>query len=187
MSSLWEDLVNSDWRDHRGSGRREDRLGNDQWLERFLARTPWGTKRLPGGSERSKLRQLRQLLQRMVTAIIEQSDPHPADFDALNRMMAHAPVVRRLERNESKTELTLIPLGHSMEAVLGEVATGFATLLADGDPRRIRICANPDCGWVMVDESRNRTRRWCDKTECGNLIKVRRHRQRKKAQSSEKG
>jgi predicted RNA-binding Zn ribbon-like protein len=53
--------------------------------------------------------------------------------------------------------------------------------MSTGDPTRIKICANSDCGWVIYDQSRNRTRRWCDKTECGNVIKVRRHRQRKRA------
>ncbi|MCL6580471.1 MAG: CGNR zinc finger domain-containing protein [Firmicutes bacterium] len=39
-----------------------------------------------------------------------------------------------------------------------------------------KVCANADCGWLFYDDSRNRSRRWCDGRYCGNLIKVRRFR-----------
>lgn len=35
---LWLDLLNSDWNDYRGSGKREDRLDNPLWLEKYLSR-----------------------------------------------------------------------------------------------------------------------------------------------------
>ena len=72
----------------------------------------------------------------------------------------------------------MVPHASGVTRALGEVAASFAELLATGDPTRIKVCANRDCGWVMYDESRNRTRRWCESTGCGNLIKVRRYRER---------
>jgi len=38
---------------------------------------------------------------------------------------------------------------------------------------RIRIC--PNCHWLYLDASRNRSRRWCDMKVCGNRHKARRH------------
>lgn len=38
---------------------------------------------------------------------------------------------------------------------------------------RIKIC--PNCHWLYFDESRNRSRRWCDMKVCGNRAKARRH------------
>ncbi len=38
---------------------------------------------------------------------------------------------------------------------------------------RIKIC--PNCHWLYFDESRNRSRRWCDMRVCGNRAKARRH------------
>jgi len=35
--------------------------------------------------------------------------------------------------------------------------------------------------WAFYDESKNRSRRWCSAAECGNLIKVRRFRERQRA------
>jgi len=103
------------------------------------------------------------------------------DLVRLNRYLAAAPVVRRLDAERDSAAVLLAPAVTGIDAVLGEVAASFADTMATGDPTRIKICANSDCGWVIYDQSRNRTRRWCDKTECGNVIKVRRHRQRKRA------
>ncbi|MEK1887473.1 MAG: CGNR zinc finger domain-containing protein [Phyllobacterium sp.] len=38
---------------------------------------------------------------------------------------------------------------------------------------RIKIC--PNCHWLYFDESRNRSRRWCDMNVCGNRAKARRY------------
>ncbi|MEQ1952897.1 CGNR zinc finger domain-containing protein [Mesorhizobium yinganensis] len=43
---------------------------------------------------------------------------------------------------------------------------------------RIRICAN--CRWLFLDESRNRSRIWCDMSVCGNRRKAQRHYRRRK-------
>jgi len=43
---------------------------------------------------------------------------------------------------------------------------------------RIRIC--PNCHWLYIDNSRNRSRRWCDMNVCGNRAKARRHYERKR-------
>lgn len=57
------------------------------------------------------------------------------------------------------------------------IVMSFAELASNYDVRRLKVCENPDCGWIFYDESKNRTRRWCDNT-CASLIKVRRFRQK---------
>jgi predicted RNA-binding Zn ribbon-like protein len=54
--------------------------------------------------------------------------------------------------------------------------------LETGEPGRLKACENVDCFWVFYDNSRNRTRRWCDSRGCGNLIKVRRFRAKRRAE-----
>jgi len=39
----------------------------------------------------------------------------------------------------------------------------------------VRECAADDCAWLFLDESRNRSRRWCDMKVCGNRQKARLH------------
>lgn len=177
---LWADLINSDWRDYRGSGAREDRIYNDSWLRAFLARAGWDGN-LPGSSNRAHLRNLRLLLRRIVDTLIAQKRIRPADLKALNDILLKSPTITNLEHSDSTWRLSQISIKSGFERVLATIAFSFASMLANGDPTRIKICANPDCGWVIYDESHNRTRRWCDVKECGNLIKVRQYRARKGA------
>jgi len=38
---------------------------------------------------------------------------------------------------------------------------------------RLKACANPECGWVYYDRSRNQQGNWCDMAVCGNRLKNR--------------
>jgi predicted RNA-binding Zn ribbon-like protein len=49
---------------------------------------------------------------------------------------------------------------------------------------RIRECAATDCAYLFVDTSRPGTRRWCSMERCGNLAKVRTHRDVKAGHTS---
>ncbi len=181
MDPLWAELINSDWRDYRGSGRREDRLDNDAWLAPFLARCGWQAARLPGKADRRRLIRLRTTLKRMVDAIRERHPVAQKDLAVLNRILSRAPRVQRLEWQRGGWRVSTLATARGISRVEAELACSFASLLAEADPTRIKVCANPDCGWVMYDASHNRTRRWCEARECGNLIKVRRFRQRRRA------
>jgi predicted RNA-binding Zn ribbon-like protein len=66
-------------------------------------------------------------------------------------------------------------------------ATGWNALVADLEvllvaavdvADRLKMCGNPDCTWVYVDQSPNRSRKWCMRTTCGNRANVRRWRER---------
>ncbi|WEX78508.1 CGNR zinc finger domain-containing protein [Sinorhizobium numidicum] len=52
------------------------------------------------------------------------------------------------------------------------------SLAADPEPDRLKIC--PNCEWLFLDRSRNRSRTWCDMAVCGNRTKARRHYRRNK-------
>ncbi len=40
---------------------------------------------------------------------------------------------------------------------------------------RIGICGGGNCGWLFLDESRGKRRRWCDMNDCGSRAKARRY------------
>jgi predicted RNA-binding Zn ribbon-like protein len=40
---------------------------------------------------------------------------------------------------------------------------------------RIGICEGGLCGWLFLDESRGKRRRWCDMNDCGGRAKARRY------------
>ena len=70
----------------------------------------------------------------------------------------------------------LVPDADGWEAF---VAALLPSLLALHDVRdRVKVCGNPECVWLFLDRSKNRSREWCEMASCGNLMKVRRHRAR---------
>ena len=69
--------------------------------------------------------------------------------------------------------------GDSLDRMLWPVARSAAEVLASDELDRVRQCGGENCGWLFLDTSRNRSRQWCDMSDCGNLAKVRRFRQRR--------
>ena len=66
-----------------------------------------------------------------------------------------------------------------LERVLWEIGRAAGRLVVSPRLARVRACAASDCGWWFVDDTKNRSRRWCDMTLCGNREKLRRFRSKK--------
>jgi predicted RNA-binding Zn ribbon-like protein len=178
---LWNDFLNSEWHDWRGSGWTEDRLDNNDWLEKWLAAHHLSIAKLPTTKEMAALKRLRLLLLNMVKKLVSGFLPIQEDIDKLNQAIAQGTVIRRISLNGDNYQLVLAPLKQSWPQIMAEVAASFAQTLTEGEPSRFRICDNEDCLWVYYDDTRNRSKRYCDDKMCGNLMKVRRFRARKKA------
>ena len=69
------------------------------------------------------------------------------------------------------------PLAQRMGA---EMAMALADLIRAGELRRLKTCAAPDCEAVLIDLSRNRSRRFCDTGNCGNRQHVAAYRERRR-------
>ncbi|HYB29060.1 MAG TPA: CGNR zinc finger domain-containing protein [Solirubrobacteraceae bacterium] len=50
----------------------------------------------------------------------------------------------------------------------------------DGSWERLKVCANPECEWAFFDRSRNQQGSWCDMAVCGNRLKNRQLRARRR-------
>ena len=50
----------------------------------------------------------------------------------------------------------------------------------DGSWQRLKVCANSDCEWAFYDRSRNQQGSWCDMAVCGNRLKNRQLRARRR-------
>ena len=59
----------------------------------------------------------------------------------------------------------------------------LAHVVASGGRGRLRRCAAPDCTHVLVDLSRNRSKRYCDARTCGNRLHVAAYRERRRTAS----
>ena len=63
-----------------------------------------------------------------------------------------------------------------------EFAMAWVDVLRQGEHGRMKRCAADDCEAVLVDVSRNRSKRFCDVGNCGNRMNVRAYRARGAAQ-----
>jgi predicted RNA-binding Zn ribbon-like protein len=72
----------------------------------------------------------------------------------------------------------LRPLAAGLDGLLGRLLVELATTAAAGRWRRLKACRAETCGWVFLDETRNRSRRWCSMKVCGNRAKARAYRRR---------
>jgi len=177
---IWIDLLNSDWRDHRGQGRREDRLDRADWRHAFLQGLQADVSGLPEAPLKAGLRALRGVLRRNVERVVARGTAGGRSLGDLNRLLGRALLTRRVTLRAGSPRLEFVHHARGLDAALGEIAGSFASALEAGDLARIKICRNPDCGWVFYDRSRNRSRRWCDSSTCANLMKVRRFRLRRR-------
>lgn len=67
------------------------------------------------------------------------------------------------------------------------IAFSAISILADRrEVERLKLCPGSNCGWLFIDETKNRRRRWCSMETCGNRAKANRHyaRSRKRIKTS---
>ena len=62
-----------------------------------------------------------------------------------------------------------------------EAAMAFVDVIRADEHRRLRLCEAVDCDAVVIDLSRNRSKRYCDVGNCGNRMNVTAFRARRAA------
>lgn len=182
---LWDDFLNTDYHDWRGGGRSEDRLDRPGWLPKLLSQYQLAAAMPPAPDELAALKRLRAHMLAMVQDLVAGRELQSGALAALNEALSQGAVIRRLEADQGRYELRQLPAASGWPQVMAEIAASFAGMLATGEPSRVRICDNPACRWVYYDETRNRSKRYCDDRMCGNVMKVRRFRERRKAAAAE--
>lgn len=66
------------------------------------------------------------------------------------------------------------------EHLSADCGMALALVLTAGERERLRVCEAPDCERVLLDVSRNRSRRYCDSRTCGNRLHVAAYRERRR-------
>lgn len=155
-----------------------------EWSEETGAVRPEVADRLRGIAERDpaaaeavRLRalELREAIYRIFDAVASGIPPDGSDLEILNERLGPAMAELRVDRVEEGFGWRSNVDAGDLESPLGPVARDAAELLISADLDRIKQCGGHDCAWLFVDESRNRSRRWCDMADCGNRAKQRRH------------
>jgi predicted RNA-binding Zn ribbon-like protein len=116
---------------------------------------------------------VRELLFRLLAAVAAGNPPAAEDLDAFNARLRLTLGRACLVREENGYTWTFCAGREPLQCILDPVLKSAADLLVSPGLKRLKICADGNCGWLFFDMSRNRSRRWCDMKDCGNRAKAR--------------
>src|SRR5713226_8752252 len=105
----------------------------------------------------------------------------PVDLRTLNQAIGRGMSHAGLTPSGGRFEWSWPEAPLDLDRVSWWVARSAAQLLTSPDLTFVRECASYDCGWLFMDTTENRSRRWCNMRTCGNRAKGRRHYERRGA------
>jgi predicted RNA-binding Zn ribbon-like protein len=129
----------------------------------------------PARREFERAIEVRELIYRLFDAHAQAKVPAARDMEALNEALSEAPARTTLKRERGSYAWDVDMRAGTALALLAPVLWTAGDLLAGPRLGRVRRCANPECGWLFLDDSRAGKRRWCSMQSCGNRAKARRH------------
>jgi predicted RNA-binding Zn ribbon-like protein len=122
---------------------------------------------------------LRETIFRIFSAVAEGRPPESTDLAALNAALSEDTVHFQIVPGQVGYVWDWHGAEDRLDAMLWPVVRSAANLLTGDDLDRVGQCADDrGCGWLFLDTSRNRSRRWCSMEGCGNRAKARLHYQR---------
>ncbi|GHD47679.1 zf-CGNR multi-domain protein [Mycetocola manganoxydans] len=152
----------------------EDELSTPEQVVAFLDRFGFTGSRAGDEQELGEMRalrpRLRQLWSRDRDGVVELINELLREADALPQLVRHGDWDWHLHATPPSA-----PVAQRTQV---ETAMAVIDLVRADELSRLRLCAADDCDAVVVDLSRNRSRRYCDVGNCGNRMNVAAYRQR---------
>lgn len=156
----------------------DDSLADQEGLDAFLRQHPYpGTIRRTA-DELAAVRELRGRLRTFWSV-----GDRDAAAGLVNELLADADARPYLSRHDAwDWHLHVTPPDAPLAQRMGaEAAMAMLDLIRTDDLERLKVCGADDCAAVVVDLSRNKSKRFCDTGNCGNRANVAAYRARKRA------
>jgi predicted RNA-binding Zn ribbon-like protein len=128
----------------------------------------------------ARARGLRDALHAIAWTLERNRPQRSADLATLSAAVREARERQRLEAQGGRLVWCTVAEPQDLDAPLWPVALSAESYFTGADLSRLRSCPGDHCGWHFDDSTRNRSRRWCDMGDCGNVAKVRRFRSRQR-------
>ena len=161
------------------AGRQGELLGDVAALDAFLTTHGWTGLREGTEAELRSVRELRPTLRRLWEVdedeLVEIVNGLLRESDALPQLVRHDGWPYHLHATPPDA-----PLATRMAV---EAAMAMVDVVREGELGRLRSCGMDDCDNVVIDLSKNRSKRFCD-AGCGNRAAVSAYRARKAAQAT---
>jgi predicted RNA-binding Zn ribbon-like protein len=144
-------------------------------LDAFFAAHDYSGARTHDAAELDAVRALRGALRTLLT-----SDRDEA-VEIVNRILAERRAVPALVRHDGWDYHlhAIAPDAPLADRIAVETAMAMIDLIRAGELSRLALCAESSCDGIVLDLSRNRSRRFCS-TACGNRVAVAAYRARKR-------
>lgn len=158
------------------SGVPPDTLTTVEQLDTWLGTYSFPGRRDGTRAELEAVRELRPLLREVLTSDLDRT------VELVNKMLVEAHAVPQLVRHDRfDWHVHAVPSDSDLITRI-KVETGMAMIdvIRAGELSRLGVCTDDDCEGVVVDLSRNRSRRFCS-TLCANRNAVAAYRARQAA------
>ena len=126
---------------------------------------------------------LRETIYRLFMAMARGEPAPRAELDRFNAFVEGAFGHARIAYTGGAFGLDFDPAGR-LEGMLAVIAWSAIELLRSSEIGRVKACGKDTCGWLFVDRSKNKSRRWCEMSDCGNDEKARRFLERRKGRTA---
>ncbi|WP_129338509.1 CGNR zinc finger domain-containing protein [Cellulomonas endophytica] len=160
-----------------GDRRRDgvDRLVDVDDLDRFYAANGFAGRHDRDAAELAAVRGVRDRVRRLWDV------PRDEAAGLVNAMLLEADARPWLVRHDGwDWHLHATPMDAPLPVrILTEAAMAVVDVVRSGEYDRMRVCGAPGCSAVLVDLSRNRSRRFCDVNNCANRLHVQAFRERR--------
>jgi predicted RNA-binding Zn ribbon-like protein len=155
----------------------DEELATTADLDRFLAAEGFTGSRTRDAAELAGVHRLRSELAELWLA------NESAAVDTLNRLLRDARALPQLVKHDQwdwhlHATTPEAPLADRMST---EAAMALVDVIRSKEMDRLLMCAAEDCDAVVLDLSRNRSRRYCDTGNCANRAHVAAYRARRAA------
>jgi predicted RNA-binding Zn ribbon-like protein len=129
--------------------------------------------------------ELREAIYRIFSITLEGQSHSQKDLAVFNDYLSETMMRSQIVKTQDGFYWDMTGNKAKLDWILNPVIRSAADLLISKEFRRIKKCADPICGWLFLDISRNRSRRWCDMRDCGNRAKASRfYKKSKKGRTS---
>jgi len=123
----------------------------------------------------AKVIAVREALFAIFSAIAAGAGVARKDFQILEAALARGPRRSRLVPTANGCAWSEPARRITIHEVLAPILWSAGDLPVSAGDRRIRCCANDECLWLFIDQSKTNSRWWCDMQSRGNRAEAQRH------------
>lgn len=149
-------------------------------LDHFIAQERFTGPRTGDAAE---LRSVRQLRTQLAEIWLANEDEAVLRVNSILRNARALPQLVKHDEYKYHIHATT-PQAPLSERMAVEAAMALVDVIRSGEQDRMRSCAASDCQAVLLDLSKNRSKRYCDTGNCANREHVRAYRRRLSVQKS---